>query len=304
MKYIFSLAILLGINLLTVNVKAADNVMVWEISPTSPVLVTSNTFYRLFCETNRSYLDYYSRRRGINLAFNRNLNTQNIKFVRSGNSTGPVKYGEKIAIYVNRGGYLYYCSRTYGINLCYSTTPVYQWEIRDNSYLSNPVNPNRGSIPGIATVAIFNTHNSGYLIYGERRWGPNLKWATTQPPSTTMAQVRLSFRTGPYPFDSTSTRCGNTISWRFVPLHMTGTQGNDQPFTITRNYETTETNFGPNEWWCVFSDLFSGLKAGTWKIIVDTPLWSTQCEIAVNNGNNIINFTANKQGCRTGLSFP
>ncbi len=304
MKFFLSLAILFGINLLPVTSKATDNVLVWEIIPGVLPQVTTNTFYKLFCKTNRSYLDYYSRNRGINLAFNQNLNYRNIKFVRSGNSTGPIKYGEKIAIHVNRGGYLYYCRRTYGINLCYSSTPVFQWEIRDNSYLTSPGNPNRNPVPGSATVALFNTYNGSYMIYGDRTWGPNLKWATTTPSTPVTGQINGFVRTGPYPISSTSGRCTSPITWSFTPVQLTGTSGSALHFVITKNYEALETNTGPAEWWCIFSDIFGGLKAGTWKIKVQTPLWFTECQVVIGNGNNRFNFTANKQGCGSGITFP
>jgi hypothetical protein len=285
---IFSLFLLSCIHL-----HAADNVLVWNVVPGSNDVIRTNTFYRLFNQYNRSYLDYWSRNRGIDLAFNQALTTPNIKFVKQGNPNEPVKYGDRVAIFVQRGGYLYYCRRTYGINLCYSSTPVYQWELRDGSYLDGSAD-NRAAIP------------NSYIIYGNRTWGPNLKWATTAPPSTTStkAQVNLSVRTGPYTIHSTTGRCTGRVIWSFTPISLTGSQGTSTFFSIDKFYEVTETTVGPNEIWCIFNDLAIGLKAGRWKIRAQTPVWATECEVSLNNGVNNLKYTQYKNGCTTGIQFP
>jgi hypothetical protein len=283
---------------------AYDRVLVWKVVPGTSAYISTNTPYKLFCETNGSYLDYYSRSRGIDLAFNYRLNYRNIKFVKAGNGTGPIRYGDRVAIYVERGGYLYYCRRTYGINLAYSSTPVYQWEIRNNSYL-NSGNQSHEMVPGSATIALYNSYNRGYLIYGVRQWGPNLKWATTAPPpTTTTAQITGNVRNGPFPVSSTSGRCTGPVSWTFTPVRLTGSAGRDDQFVISKRYEGFETNAGPSEWWCTFTENFIIIKSGTWKVRVQTPLWFTECEVTFNNGINSINFTMNKPGCRTGLQYP
>jgi hypothetical protein len=304
MKSLIISLMLLG----SIELHAVDNVLVWNVVPQTSSPIRTNTLYRLFNQYNRSYLDYWSRSRGIDLAFNRALATPNIKFQKQGNPNEPVKYGDRIAIHVARGGYLYYCVRIWGINLCYSSTPVYQWELRDASYLGAGAH-NREVIPGRATFSLFNASSSitSYLIYGSRPVGPNLKWATTVPPPvnpSTQAQVNLSFRTGPYAIPSTSGRCTSRITWSFTPLGLTGASGRTTAFTIDKFYEVTETTVGPGEIWCIFGDLAIGLKAGRWKIRAQTPVWATECEVTLNNGVNNVKYTQYKNGCTTGIQFP
>lgn len=281
--------------------KAADEVVVWKTTLGNGNFVTPNTLFRLYCITNQSYLDYYRRNRGINLAFNQGLSVSNIKFVRSGTATEAIKYGEKIAIYVAGGGYLYYTRRTYGINLSYSSRPVYEWELRNASYLQTGA-PNTEAIRARDLFSLYNAHNQGYMVYGERTWGPNLTWATTGSPNAT-AEAEVSFRTGPYPFSPTSSGCTGSLTWSFTPVALTGSSGKDAPFTENRSYQTTATGTG-NEWWCVFSGKLSGIKAGEWKIKVQSPVWVTECQIRLVNGANLINFTERRQGCGTGTRFP
>jgi hypothetical protein len=288
-----------------IQLNAADNVLVWNVVPQSSEPIMENRLYRLFNQYNHSYLDYYPRSRGINLAFNHALATANIKFVRQLFSPIPIKYGERVAIYVERGGYLYYHYQTWGINLSYSTTPVFQWELRDASYL-NGGTPNHATISSRSTFALINTSNNGYLIYGSRTWGPNLKWATTVPPPTnpsTQAQVNLSVRTGPYAIPSTSGRCTGRVIWTFTPISLTGASGRTTAFTIDKFYEVNETTLG-RETWCIFNDLAIGLKAGRWRIRAQTPVWATECEATLSNGVNNAKYTQYKNGCTNGLQYP
>lgn len=303
-SFVMGLTIFSIVSLYPAQSKAYDNVLVWRVVPGSSGFIQTNTLYRLFNIVNSSYLDYYSRSHGINLAFNVHLTTPNIKFVKAGNPNGPIHYGDKFAIHVDRGGYLYYTHQNYGINLSYSSTPVYEWEMRDNSYL-NSLPDNNASIPSSATFSLINTHNSGYVIYGSRTWGPNLTWATTAPqPTATVAQVNLSVRTGPYSIHSTSGRCTGRVVWTFTPVSLTGITGTSTAFSLDRSYDVFETSVGPSEIWCIFNDIAPGLKAGRWKIKAQTPVWGSECEVSLTNGTNVVNFTQYKTGCGTGLQYP
>ncbi|MEO6456245.1 MAG: hypothetical protein ABIN97_19365 [Ginsengibacter sp.] len=302
--FLLSFIIFCNIYIIPVKLHAQDRVVVWSVNPNFEDFITTNKFYRLSNIINNSYLDYYTRSRGINLAFNHALAVPNIKFSKPGNPNEPIKYGDRVAIHVERGGYLYYSRRTWGINLRYSSSPVYEWEIRDNSYLTNPSNPNHANIPGRSLFSLINRCNNGYLIYGSRTWGPNLTWATTVPPATPPAQANLFLRFGPFPFSSTSGKCTGRIVWTFTPIQLTGTTGRSTEFVIDKFYEAFETNVGPREWWCFYQDIAPGLKAGKWKIKAQTPLWGTECQVVLSAGNNRINFTQNKVGCSPGLQYP
>jgi hypothetical protein len=300
MKSLIITLILLG----SIHLNAQDNVLVWNVVPQTSETIKEDRPYRLFNQYNHSYLDYYSRNRGINLAFNQALATANIKFVRLLFSAVPIKYGERVAIHVERGGYLYNCQRAYGINLCYSPTPVFQWELRDASYLNGETH-NHAFIPSGATFALIKTNNNGYLIYGSRTWGPNLNWATTAPPPvnpSAQAQVNLSLRTS-IPIPSTSGKCSNGVIWTFTPISLTGASGRTTAFTIDKFYEANEITEA-SETWCIINERAIGLKAGRWRIRAQTSGWSTECVVTLQSGINDVKYTESRGGCANCTQYP
>jgi hypothetical protein len=44
---------------------------------------------------------------------------------------GKINCGDKVALRVDKGSYLKYERRRWGINLVWSDVPVYEWEIRN-----------------------------------------------------------------------------------------------------------------------------------------------------------------------------
>ena len=295
----------LSFHLFPSNLEA--QVFTWELTPYSSPYLDSRISYRLYNETNGSYLDYYSRNTGINLAFNGSLTTANIKIVRPGNQTTQILYGDLVAIHVEHGGYLCYQHRVFGINLIYSTDPQYEWEIRDESY-GNSGTPNRNPVETGGHFGIYSTYNNSYLVYGERTYGPNLDWYTIHVPQapqvTSSAQVNLTYRVGPFPHMSTSGKCSSSILWSFTPVSLTGVDGRADAFNVNNFYNGTENNIGPKEWWCNFNETATNLKSGVWKISVVTPFWRTSCTVTLNSGPNTVNFTQYVSACGLGLNFP
>jgi hypothetical protein len=95
-------------------------------------------------------------------------NTDIISFI----STNPgtrIKYHEAIAIYVKGGGYLKYGERSYGINLVWSKTPVYEWEITGDKI--------GDEVQSGVKVGLYNRFIKNHVVYCARPYGINLKWA-------------------------------------------------------------------------------------------------------------------------------
>ncbi|HMG66205.1 MAG TPA: hypothetical protein VK588_00920, partial [Chitinophagaceae bacterium] len=250
-----------------------------------------------------SYLAYYSRNRGISLAFDVHQANVNINLVKQDNGSGPIKYEERFAIHVAGGGYLKYQQSIWGINLDYSTTPVFEWKFRDNSFgPQQPKNVNSHDI-----LSLFNTYNEGYMLYGERDYGPNLNWS--DKPSTVIAKespyntggLLLTLKSGPYPTPSLSGKFSGRITWTFIPVQLTGAYGeHDKAFSIDKFYEGPMLSTKSNEWWAFYNEVVTGLKMGKWKIMIQTPGWNTECQVDVGNGSYLVNFELNKNACRFG----
>lgn len=100
----------------------------WRILSDSNTPVVSDNLYHLQDIVKKYHLKYQSRNKGINLGWGK-TSYPNIKFVSEGG--GEIKCGDKIAIYVENGGFLMYKQRPHGINLVWSKTPIYEWELRN-----------------------------------------------------------------------------------------------------------------------------------------------------------------------------
>jgi len=72
---------------------------------------------------------------GINLGWTSNASASTGEkrakwyFTRKSNASGPIKYGETLAIAWGKAGYIHYASRNSGINLDWSKKPYFQWKI-------------------------------------------------------------------------------------------------------------------------------------------------------------------------------
>jgi hypothetical protein len=115
-------------------------------------------------------LEYHERWAGINLGFDDQRRVApNIRFERQA-GVGPIFFDEPVAIHVSGAGlagYLKYQERDYGINLGWSSTPVYEWRIRGGE--------------GVVfrdgfEVSLYNTVADDAVVYAERCCGINLRW--------------------------------------------------------------------------------------------------------------------------------
>jgi hypothetical protein len=130
--------------------------------------VKSGTAYTMYNVTDKEAVRYGERKWGINLVWDKKATLNNIKLVGQGNASGPIKYGDKVAIHVEKGGYLKYQKRDYGINLVWSTPPVYEFVVTGGT---------KGTVvPTNATVGLYNTVEKDFLINAERPVGINLRW--------------------------------------------------------------------------------------------------------------------------------
>lgn len=149
----------------------------WKIIGPDENVVSGKSYY-LQVALNDLHLTYKKRRDpGINLGWNKE-SEPNFKFLIEGG--GQIKSGDKVAIYVgNMTGpekYLLYKVRDNGINLSWSSTPVYEWELRDlDNKKGNPIKTN-------SNIGIVNNIEKGgqgdFLVYCHRKYSRtvNLAW--------------------------------------------------------------------------------------------------------------------------------
>lgn len=143
--------------------------------PSSNNILVGDLSYTLKNETNGKRIGYGQRDYGINLVWDPALppDSGNIRFERQTGS-GSIRQGEAIAVFVTgqRGGYLYYKEREYGINLEFSQTARFEWEIRSCEPIgqSEPVHLR-------VKVGLYNRTQRDHVIYCPREYGINLRWA-------------------------------------------------------------------------------------------------------------------------------
>jgi hypothetical protein len=123
---------------------------------------------RLVNVTAGDVLAYGVREEGINLVWQNVDGQENVRFYKVGG--GVIRYGDRVALYVQGGAYVKYGEREQGINLVWSSTRVYDWEFV-------------GGTPGAPVVTgtpyfhgLRNTTVQQFVVYGERRNGINLVW--------------------------------------------------------------------------------------------------------------------------------
>lgn len=140
--------------------------------------VKSGKSYYLQVASNSKFLKYEDRDDpGINLGWGK-TDKPYFQFIKVGG--GEIKNGDKIAVYVgDQTGpkkYLKYEKRDKGINLSWSSTPVYEWELRDLE------NETGNSIKTNTTIGIVNNvernREGDFMVYCRRRFSRtvNLAW--------------------------------------------------------------------------------------------------------------------------------
>lgn len=136
------------------------------ISTTEAVPVYSSEYLNLFETYNNNYVKYESRDYGINLGWS-STQPRNIRFLRASGS-GPLRFGDTIALQITGGGYVKYGSRTWGINLVWSSTPVYEWRIEGGSPGQQVLTNQR--------IRLVNNRETRGMVYCRRPVGVNLAW--------------------------------------------------------------------------------------------------------------------------------
>lgn len=138
--------------------------------------------YGLRSLNEKDFIHYGERKYGINLKWI-GSNPLNINFKKESGAGTTIKTGERIAIMVEKGGYLKYKKRKWGINLVWSATPVYEWEIRSQNNKDGEdisvISGNNSSGEGGQSVALYQSTTKDF-IKGCKRPEPtiNLAWAS------------------------------------------------------------------------------------------------------------------------------
>ncbi|WP_422754196.1 hypothetical protein [Micromonospora sp. WMMD708] len=122
-------------------------------------------------------LRYAERDYGINLNWTDWPNSRWEVYGEGLPTNAPITSTTKVALRVPGGGYLRWGAQSYGIDLVWSATAVYEWNL----------------ITTAGGQALFNRSRNDYVVYGSRPWGVNLIWsgdAMVTPPDSGVTGVR------------------------------------------------------------------------------------------------------------------
>ncbi|WP_405931005.1 hypothetical protein [Streptomyces sp. NBC_00827] len=131
--------------------------------------------YRLLNRSQGQKIRYGERRFGINLKWGLKEGVTNIRFIKMLGS-GPLRYGDKLAVHVDGGGYLRQHYRAFGVDLVWKSTPVYHWRIRGQAGSDGAI------VKTGEAIAIYSETLDASLIYGSQTFGINLNWWLEHPP--------------------------------------------------------------------------------------------------------------------------
>lgn len=141
--------------------------------------IRTGEYYVLRNERNESKaLEYGQRDYGVNLTWGIDPR-ENVAFARPvANSVGSsLRFLQRVSIEFRGQGHLVYRERDYGINLELVRpgpgVDIYQWELRSGGPSDALLTKGR--------FALFNTVTKDYLVYGDRKYGINLKWLRDTP---------------------------------------------------------------------------------------------------------------------------
>ena len=142
----------------------------WRLERNAPVgrPLVDGVGVRLVNVTNGDVLAYGDREYGINLVWQNADGQENLRFYKA--AGGIIRYGDRVALYVQGGNYVRYGSRQYGIDLVWSSTRVYDWEI----FGGTPGAPVQTGPPYLHGLR--NTTIQKPVVYGSREYGINLVW--------------------------------------------------------------------------------------------------------------------------------
>jgi hypothetical protein len=148
--------------------KAAKKAEDWQVlaaSAGTPVM--PGTAYTMFNKTDKEAIKYGKRTWGVDLVWDKSKTLNNMKFMRK-DGTGALKYGDTVAIYIDKGNYLSYQKMKFGVNLNYAKGPAYEWVILGGK---------KGEVVKTGQdISLFNQKENDFLIYAERPVGINLRW--------------------------------------------------------------------------------------------------------------------------------
>ena len=156
---------------------------IWQILPSAP-LVPGQSF-SLYTSPPGEFVVYGRRDYGINLVWAKRKEQRdygapaNFTVSRASGTSESINYGEAIALREQRGGYIHYKKRDYGINLEFSGQPVYEWEVRGGRTGTPVVQRKEGDSPSNISdvvISLYNRRINCYVVYAERKYGINLVW--------------------------------------------------------------------------------------------------------------------------------
>jgi hypothetical protein len=124
------------------------------------------------------YLRYQTREYGINLGWTPSSSIGDVAWMIKGQGLADgatIPNGHPVALRAaGSGKYLKYAVRTYGVNLDWSTSPAYEWEL---------IRPDDNF-----EFALYNLVTNNYLVFKTQSYGVNLGWyyETPTPPPPPM----------------------------------------------------------------------------------------------------------------------
>lgn len=106
------------------------------VLPKAKFADSSSRNYAFLNARTQTCLQYEKQGMGINLGFTDDKTLATIRrvsrwfFARNGSQAEPLKYGERVAMgYGTEPSFVYYDERTFGINLNWSKSAKYQWQV-------------------------------------------------------------------------------------------------------------------------------------------------------------------------------
>jgi hypothetical protein len=149
--------------------------------------VTSGARTSLLDTYNNSHVKYGSRTWGINLVWQSSEPLNSFDVQKAGG--GTVRYGDKVALRFEGGGFVKYGDRRFGINLTWvssnATDKPYEWEIRGGATGT--------AVPKNTKVRLFNSAANDNLVYCARPTGINLAWAKDCSDIPTKGRYRTGY---------------------------------------------------------------------------------------------------------------
>lgn len=146
--------------------KAAKNTSDWKLMGAAGD-VKAGGMYTLVNVTDGESIRYGDRRWGVNIVWDKSTKLNNVKLDRKGGA-GPLKYGDVVGLYLDKGGYVHYQKVRFGPNLSYSKTAIYEYVVLGGT--------KGATVKTGQPIGLYNTAAKDFLIYGERPIGINLRW--------------------------------------------------------------------------------------------------------------------------------